>query len=289
VTNWPELSARASIASHRLIGWMYWDPAAIERYASLGVPEGRGWYVASRAAPLAASGPDVVAATFYSIHPAFIRFSLETAVAHTTYERIYDIRNDAVETGLDLHAPGLSGALAPMAEALWEAADSLPLGARPLFAAHQAWPRHPERPALSAWLAVNAIREWRGDTHWAVLAAKDVTGTEAGLLHDAYLGYPGDWIPRSRGADDTALDEAWLRLTERGLATDGRVNGAGLEQRERIEARTDELCEKAWRRLGEAGTRAFIEAVAPFEAALLARIDATAGPLWMPAARDRRI
>jgi hypothetical protein len=286
---WSELSARASLASHRLVGWMYWDTAAIERYSALGVPEGRGWYVASRAAPLAAAGSDVVTAAFYSIHPVFIDFSLQVAAAHTTFEQIYEVRNDAVEEGLALHAPGLSETLAPMAEPLWDAADSLPLAARPLFAAHRGWPRHPERPALSAWLAVNAIREWRGDTHWAMLAAEDLSGTEAGLLHDAYLGYPGDWIPRSRGSDDAALDEGWLRLTRRGLATDGRVNGTGLELRERIEARTDELCERAWRRLGEERTRAFIDAVAPHEAALLARIDATAGPMWMPAARDRRI
>jgi len=136
---------------------------------------------------------------------------------------------------------------------------------------------------------VNTIREWRGDAHWAVLAAEDLTGTEAGLLHDAYLGYPGDWIPRSRGADDAALEEAWLRLTERGLATDGQINGAGLELREQIEARTDRLCERAWRRLGEPGTLAFIDAVRPFEKSLLGRIDATAGPLWMPAARDRKL
>lgn len=289
MSSWAELTARASLASHRLVGWMYWDPAAIRAYAALGVPDGLGWYVASRAAPLAAAGSDVVTAAFYSIHPDFIRFSLKTAATHTDFETIYELRNDAVEAGLDEHARGLADALAPMAGALWDAADSLPLGARPLFAAHRAWPRHPERPALSAWLAVNAIREWRGDTHWAVLAAEDISGAEAGLLHDAYLGYPGDWIPRSRGADDLALQEAWRRLTERELATNGRVNRAGIELRERIEARTDALCEKAWRRLGRSGSVAFIEAVRPFEESLLQRIDATAGPLWMPAARDRRI
>ena len=35
MTDWIDLSARASLASHRLIGWIYWDPVAIEAYAQL--------------------------------------------------------------------------------------------------------------------------------------------------------------------------------------------------------------------------------------------------------------
>src|SRR3954454_19628395 len=38
VLDWSDLSARASKASHRLIGWIYWDPDAIAAYAALGVP-----------------------------------------------------------------------------------------------------------------------------------------------------------------------------------------------------------------------------------------------------------
>jgi hypothetical protein len=52
MTDWTELTARASFASHRLIGWIYWDPRAIELYTALGVPNGLGYYAASRAAPL---------------------------------------------------------------------------------------------------------------------------------------------------------------------------------------------------------------------------------------------
>lgn len=42
MTDWIELSARASFASHRLIGWIYWDPVAIEAYTQLGVENGFG-------------------------------------------------------------------------------------------------------------------------------------------------------------------------------------------------------------------------------------------------------
>ena len=66
---WRELSRRAAFASHRLIGWIYWDPTAIANYASLGVPDGFGYYVATRAATLGKAGNKVVSAAFYSIHP----------------------------------------------------------------------------------------------------------------------------------------------------------------------------------------------------------------------------
>src|SRR3954453_23240365 len=76
VADWVELTARASMASHRLIGWIYWDPVAIERYPALGVENGFGYYIASRGAPLAPAGHQAVSAAFYSILPAFIEGSL---------------------------------------------------------------------------------------------------------------------------------------------------------------------------------------------------------------------
>ncbi|MDP4695680.1 MAG: hypothetical protein NWS23_04900, partial [Ilumatobacteraceae bacterium] len=96
MTNWRELSARASLASHRLIGWVYWDKDAIARYTALGVPNGLGYYIASRAAPLASSGNDAVTAAFYSIRKEFIDLCLDTARKHTTFEDAYRVRNEAV-------------------------------------------------------------------------------------------------------------------------------------------------------------------------------------------------
>ena len=58
--------------------------------------------------------------------------------------------------------------------------------------------------------------------------------------------------------------------------------------RERIEARTDTLCERPWRRFGETNTRALLELLEPVGPRFMTRVDTTAGPEWMPAARDRR-
>lgn len=286
MTNWTELTARASFASHRLIGWIYWDPRAIELYTSLGVPNGLGYYAASRAAPLLPAGPQPVAAAFYSIHPGFLKFAIETALAHTTWESIFKARNVAVGEGLRRYVPEIVDELAEMGPSLWAAADELPESGRVCFAAHRQAPR-PDDRLVSAWLAVNCIREWRGDTHFAILASEDVSRVQAGILHDAHLNY-GGWIAQSRGADEAALAEAFGDLESRGLAESGAVNAAGLALRERIEVRTDELCARAWRALGESQTVRYVKLVEPVGERLLARIDETAGPKWMPAGRTRR-
>jgi hypothetical protein len=287
MADWSELSARAAKASHRLIGWIYWDPEAIAAYAALGIENGAGYYVASRAAPLAPAGHQAVAAAFSSIHPGFIELALSLAETATTWERITAARNAAVGAGLRQYAPEIEDDLAALAEPLWAVADALPSSGRVLFAAHRQWPRSDDR-LVSAWLALNCIREHRGDTHFAVLLAEGISGTQAGLLHDAFMNYPGDWIPRSRGADDAALAEAMQDLERRGLADSGRVNDAGLALRERIEARTDELTERPWRTLGEERTRALLDVIEPVGSTFLERVDVTAGPDWMPAARERR-
>ncbi len=285
--DWTALSARASFASHRLIGWIYWDPIVLENYRALGLEMGGVTYIASRAAPLAPAGAQVVAATCYSISPEFIAAALQIAEQHTTYDAVIAARNDAVVRGLRAYVPEICEPLGSLAPQLWTAADVLPVSGRALFAAHRQQPR-PSDPLLSAWLAVNCIREWRGDTHFAVLAAEDISATQAGLLHNAYLNYPTDWIPRSRGSDDEALDAAYADLEARGLASGRAITAAGLALRERIEERTDQICERAWRSLGADLTTTFLSLVEPVGERLVARIDETAGTEWMPAARHRR-
>lgn len=287
MTDWTSLSARASFASHRLVGWVYWDPVAVDGCAELGIDLPAAYYLTSRGAPLAPAGPQAVAAAYYTINPVFIELAMGLVDERTSYDAITQVRNSAVVEGLRSYVPEICEGLAALAGPLWEAADALPASGRVLFAAHRQQQR-PDDPLLSAWLAVNCIREWRGDTHFAVLAAADVSGTQAGLLHNAMLNYPDEWIPRSRGADDVALAEAMADLEARGLATDGRVNAAGIALRDEIEDCTNRLTRRAWQHLGEARTTELLDLVEPVGDRLVARIDETAGPEWMPAARVRR-
>lgn len=286
MTDWTDLSARASVAVHQLVAWIFWDPDGVAALAARGVPDGHGYYVVTRAAPLLPAGPKAVAAAYYSINPIFIEAVVNQFHQHATPADAWEVRNEAVSTGLRRHAPDICTDLAAMAPHLWDVADALPTSGRVLFAAHLDAPR-PDDELVSAWLAVNCIREWRGDTHWAVLLSEGIDGVQAGLLHDAYLNY-GGWIARSRGADDSAIATAMAGLEARGLAEDGRVNEAGLALRERVERRTNELTEAPWRLLGDDRSELFVSLVSSAADILVGRIDDTAGTDWMPAVRNRK-
>ena len=285
-SDWTELTRRSAFASHRLIGWIYWDPRAIELYTSLGIPNGVGYYVASRGAPLLPAGHQAVSASFYSIRADFIEFAVTLADQHTSWQEIFTARNQAVGEGLRQYVPEICEGLAALDGDLWRVADALPESGRVCFAAHRQAPRD-EDPLVSAWLAVNCIREWRGDTHFAVLTSEDISRVQAGVLHDAHLNY-GGWIAQSRGADADAITHAFADLENRGLADNGVVSTAGLAVRELIEERTNDICQRAWESLGLTNTQRFLGLIEPIGERLLGRIDATAGPNWMPAARERR-
>lgn len=288
MTDWLSLTRRASFASHQLIGWIFWDPVAKENLEYLGVPDGLGHYITNRGAPLAPAGAEAVTAAFYTIKREFVHFAINHAAPHIKdWHEVTLARDAAVLIGLQTLAPEIIEPLGALSEDLWNVVDALPQGARVLFAAHKSWPR-PEHPALSTWNAINTIREWRGDTHFAILANDNIGIVEAGLLHDAWMGYPTEWIPRSRGADDAEIEQGLASLAKRGFVTNGVVNEAGVEYRQSLEDRTDEIAQQAWQLFGEANTLEFLSIVEPVSERFVEHINVTAGENWMPAARPRR-
>lgn len=285
-----DLTARAGLACHDLVGWLMWDPAAIAAYERLGVPNGVGWLVVWRLAPLGGTTPAVAAAATYSINPAVISAVMGLYRDVTDTESILAVRDNAVIPGLDDIAPGLSDRLGAYAEDLWRGVDSAHHGARPMFAAHRALPRLPTvDSALSAWLAANCLRELRGDNHWALCASEDLDDVEVGLLHAAMVDIDEygseEWIARSRGNGDEEIAAGWARLEAKGLASGRSLNDEARRFRHELEARTDALTAPAWDIVGTAATAGFCELVETHHAAFVARIDATAGPRWMPAVR----
>ena len=292
MTDWIDLAARGGRAGHNLVGWLMWDAGAIERYAALGVPNGAGWIVAWRLAPLGDISPAAASSATYSIGADVIGFVMNQYRGIASPTDIAGVRDASILAGLDSIAPGLADDIAPLAEDLWCGVDSMHFGARPMFAAFRAEPRPADQPgALSAWLAVNCLRELRGDNHWALCAAADLDAVEVGLLHSAMVSVEeyGDeeWIARSRGNDDSAITAGWARLTAKGFASNGALTDAGREFRLDLERRTDELTAPAWEAAGEATTVALCDAVEAHSDAFLARIDETAGDRWMPALRQR--
>lgn len=288
--DWLDLTGRAGRAAHDVVGWLMWDQPAIDRYAALGVPNGVGWIVAWRMAALGRVTPAAAAATGYSIHPDVIAMVLAAYRDVTDEDAIRAVRDESAVTGLADIAPGLGEAMAPVADDLWRGVDSMHFGARPLFAAFRAEPRPgPDQPVLSAWRAANCLRELRGDNHWALCASEDLDEVEVGLLHSAMVDpdeYGSEeWIARSRGNDDERIAHGWSRLEAKGFAADGALTDVGRDFRWELERRTDQLTAPAWQAAGEEATVAFCEAVEPHHEAIVARIDATAGPRWMPALR----
>lgn len=145
----------------------------------------------------------------------------------------------------------------------------------------------PADPILSGWHAVNCIREWRGDTHWAIVVAAGLTGAEASIVHNAWVGYETDWLPKSRGSSDDDTTAGWASLETKGLVTGGEVNQTGIELRQRIEDDTDRLTTTPWELLGEEASIRFADEFEPPCERLLARVDLTAGTNYQPASRLR--
>jgi len=252
-----------------------------------------GWVVAWRLAALGDVSPSVAAAATYSINPAIIVAVMEAYRDVTDCESILAVRDAAIVPGLDEIAPGLSEKLGSFAPALWHGVDAMHHGARPMFVAHRARPRpSDDDTALSAWLAMNCLRELRGDNHWALCASENLDDVEVGLLHSVMVDLDeyGDeeWIARSRGNGDAAIMSGWARLEAKGLASNGTINETGRMFRMELEDRTNALTAPAWQAVGEEETVRFCELVEPYHEAFLDRINTTAGPRWMPASRVQR-
>ena len=145
----------------------------------------------------------------------------------------------------------------------------------------------PADPLLSGWHAVNALREWRGDTHWALVVAAGLTHPEASILHNAWLGYERDWLANSRGTSAEDLTLGWTLLEAKGLVAGGEVTAEGVALRQHLEDETDRLTSLPWELYGLDRTVALAEALEPPCVSLLERVDVTAGPNYQPASRLR--
>ncbi len=282
---WTEITRRNARSVQTLVGWIFWDPGALIRYEELGLNGPLG-YIAARCAPFAGAGPDAVAAAFGSISPLGIGIVFGVLNDARAFLPFAAARDAAVLDGLAEFAPAARDGLAQWANELWKVVEQLPSVARPLFAAHRAMPRA-DNPTLRGWHAVNCLREWRGDTHWAIVASQALSGDEASVLHNGWLHYEGDWLSQSRGNTPESIDAAWASLCERGLASERSLTPAGLSLRQRIEDETDRATAQPWRLLGELRSREFAVQFEPPCVDLLARVDLTAGINYQPASRVR--
>ena len=285
MTDWVTITRRNARSVQTTIGWIFWDPGAVARFEALGLPGPVG-YIAARCAPLAPAGRHAVTAAFGSIRPAAIEFTFALVEQQTDFASVWAARDDAVREGLQLHAPDAIDALLEFGPAIWELIPSLPTVGRPFYASHLSMTRSCD-PVLDAWHGVNLLREWRGDTHWALVVAAGLTGIEASVLHNAWLGYERDWLPSSRGSSAEEISIGWQSLEDRGLVADGEVTPTGIALRQHLEDETDARTSLPWELLGDVASRRFAEVFEPPCERLLRRVDETAGPNYQPASRVR--
>jgi hypothetical protein len=284
--DWVEIARRNSRSVQTTVGWIFWDPGAVARFGQLGLPGPLG-YIVARATPLVPAGADAVIAAFGSISPAAIRWAFALVEQHDVDPlEVWRARDQAVVEGLHEHAPEAVGALEQLGPELWAVVEELPSAGRVFFGAHLGMAR-PDDPLLSGWHAVNCLREWRGDTHWALVVAAGLTGTEASCLHNSWLGYEPGWLPTSRGSSPDDIAAAWAGLEAKGLAHDGVATAEGLALRQRLEDDTDRLTTLPWELLGAERSNRFAELLEPPCRLLLDRVDVTAGPNYQPASRLR--
>jgi len=289
MTDWFEITRRNARSVQTTIGWIFWDPGAVQRYQAMGLPEGFAGplgYIAARSAPLAGAGPEAVIAAFGSISRLGIEGAFTLLGTPERFREVWDARDAAVQEGMREFTPAIVEPLTEFGPKLWPIVQQLPRVGRVFFGAHLAMPR-PADPLLSGWHAINCLREWRGDTHWALVVAAGLTHPEASILHNAWLGYEPDWLAKSRGSTPDDIEQGWHSLETKGLAANRSVTAEGIALRQRLEDDTDRLTTLPWELLGEADSVRFTELFEPPCVTLLQRVDITAGPNYQPASRLR--
>lgn len=222
----------------------YFVPETMAAFEAIGLRGFWRGYFAGRAAPLGATGPEPVIATFYGFAPVMVRRAFPDVWQRTTPEATLDARREGTTRALRRIAPDAEYAEA--AGLLERAAADADIGGRVLGAANAALAT-PEGDVERLWHAATVLREHRGDGHVAALVAYDVTPCESLVLRAA-TDIPRENLQPFRGWTDEEWDAATDRLRERGLLdAAGAITAAGLALREEVERATDAAAARPWR------------------------------------------
>ena len=185
-SGWDSPARRLRDAVEPLATVSFWAEPAYDQYAALGLDFLTG-YVWSRSSVLGSAGPGVVAAAFGVFEPGAVAGLLEAARAACTLEQIRDARQQGAIEALR-EAIGNADGLADTVTALRGAATCADIAGRPLYAGALDQP-FPTDPHAALWHAATLIRECRGDSHLGACVAAGLTGLEATLLTELWVGY----------------------------------------------------------------------------------------------------
>ena len=274
-------------------GVVYFAPDARERFDAVGL---RGFwmgYFASRSAALGPVGPELVTAAFYVFEPSMVARALPEAWTRASPEAVLTARAELADATLRAALGHLadSDEAAVAAEVATEIARDVPLGGRPLAAAHRALPVPPgDQPLARLWWAATVLREHRGDGHVGALLTAEVDPCAALVLAAAAGGYGEDGatlLQTSRQWSDEQWAVATDRLTHRGwLTADGTLTEAGTDGHQAIEATTDRLADAAYAPIPDADLVCLATALRPLVSRLAV---ANALPFPNPIGIDPRL
>ena len=238
---------------------VYFAPDIRERFDAIGL---KGWwmaYFASRSAALGTPGPELVSALFHGFSPPMVARALPDAWARASREDVLDTR---LELARDALGPAVDDTdVEPLTGALEAIVDGLDFAGRPLAAAHASVPR-PEDALGRLWWAASVLREYRGDSHVALLTTNDLDGTEANALAVAD-GRAPERQREARGWSEDEWEAAFVRLTRRGWVDGHTVTAAGHAFRIELEDDTDRVSSACFdedmQSLAAAATDALVE------------------------------
>lgn len=213
-----------------------WSAPANDAWASLGLDFLTG-YVWSRAAALGDADPAVAAAAFGVFAPELVQGLLVAARQAATREQVQSACEQGVATALRTALGEPSGVSEVVAVLLRGAAAGDVVG-RPLFAGARSLPV-PDDPWAALWHAARVLRECRGDGHLAACVAHGLSGLQADLLTEAWVGYEPLAYTATRGWSAEAMAAAQGALGDRGLLDAEGLTPAGRALREQVEAATD--------------------------------------------------
>jgi len=248
----------------------YFAPETRQATDALGLRGGWMSYFACRAAPLGPVGPELVTAVFYNFHPAMVARALPDAWNLATPEQLLAARLQAVDNAVRRMLPDTTASVRRTADLARQAAESAPLGGRPIAAANAAlaWP---DEPHLVLWQATTILRESRGDGHVAALVTAGLSPCQANITISAAGGPSKALYQAARRWSDEEWAEAEDDLRSRGLlAADGSLTEQGRALRQQVEDTTDASAEQGWSKLGDAATEQLDHLIRPISGAIMA-------------------
>ena len=269
----PRLARRFFDRFEPVHGVTYFAPEARAALDGLGY---RGFwmgYFAARSAPLGRVSTELVTAIFYNFAPERVAKALPAAWEFAGPEAALQARQDSAVAALRRYGLTADENVTVAAELAGKAARQAPLEGRTLFAANRALP-WPEEPLAALWHAATLLREQRGDTHIAVLAARGVSGRECNVLQVAAGKVPREYMAGARDYDEATWRHHEDQLAERGLVgDDGTLTPAGRELVDAIESTTDALSLSALDTLTDDEVETLFQALTPIARTVVAAGD----------------